>query len=963
MAINSSQNPNPNNLSRLKTLIGMKDLANNLLKQRTKRIKLESKYQAFQDRFAERKKLTDREKRQESKKDLSIRGRVGKFVRKTQFGIGGFFFSLLKLILTYKAVEWVSKPENLKALQGLSKGLLGIFKFLNFFVGGSIDNALSGIHDLVFGGTILEKFVGLFRGIIGLFGLRYLLNPFKLIKDLRFVIKNSGKILDIFKAFTTSGIKEGADTLVKTLSKSAGIFKHGLARGLARGFLSIFGKGGFKLISKLFTPLKNMALGLFKAGAKKTIAGIPIVGPLLDLGLNLVFGDPLDKALFKAGGSALGMGLGAFIGSVFPGPGTIVGGALGGLLGDWAASTLYDSFKSKKSDVPQLAVGGIVTRPTTAIIGEAGPEAVIPLPNIFSGAILQGPLGTISSALVGGMNALLMSMGPIGNIIRPFATQLFAPYVRQYGVKNFTFNSDLGNKSIESLKSGKSSEDNSQLSKIIGTKNIHLLKNKDSRPRSRYNSGNTIREILADIFNNIINLESTSGSGGRGGREDTGADQALTAAELDAIKASSADKRAAAHLATLEATSPQHVADVYQVILNRAAGQSGGIPAVITAKEQFTPYSAALYGGSPGDSNASSKYGGLGLTKKELFDLAAKPDGIQQLTNRFQAGNPKVAAQVLVDFESNGPLSQSAKKFVGGAQYFLGYGDKGGRRRPDGGNWFRDKYQTGGVVNPVPSQNISRNKGGYAADTGLDILTPIGSRVVSPVSGTIEYAEKGHVRQMGQDANPNMPGMQHQHSVRIRLDKPFKFGGKEIKFFYATHLYKLNNSIANKSNIKISPGDLLGLSGVANNVPHVHVGFVEDRDQNSFLNYQQVKSLLSGAPIQDLAQSPEANPSTDKNGTTPVEPEFNGANVAKLLGQLYTGLTGVPKTDTSQLKNASMDLVQSRRQVPFMSDIYMITPSSTVLNNVNMMMPVQNNTLAVSSFATLDTPLYTPRKL
>lgn len=152
-----------------------------------------------------------------------------------------------------------------------------------------------------------------------------------------------------------------------------------------------------------------------------------------------------------------------------------------------------------------------------------------------------------------------------------------------------------------------------------------------------------------------------------------------------------------------------------------------------------------------------------------------------------------------------------------------------------------------GVVNPVPSQNIATNKGGYAADTGLDILTPIGSKVVSSVSGTLEYAERGHVAQMGQDANPDMPGMQDQHSVRIALDKPFSYKGKIVNFFYATHLYELASGIKNKKDIKITAGTPLGLSGVANKVPHTHVGYVADRAQNSFLNYQEVRSMLSSA--------------------------------------------------------------------------------------------------------------------
>ena len=40
------------------------------------------------------------------------------------------------------------------------------------------------------------------------------------------------------------------------------------------------------------------------------------------------------------------------------------------------------SSDQKNAGGPKLAVGGIVTRPTKALIGEAGPEAVIPLNQI-----------------------------------------------------------------------------------------------------------------------------------------------------------------------------------------------------------------------------------------------------------------------------------------------------------------------------------------------------------------------------------------------------------------------------------------------------------------------------------------------------------------------------------------------------------------------------------------------------
>ena len=151
-----------------------------------------------------------------------------------------------------------------------------------------------------------------------------------------------------------------------------------------------------------------------------------------------------------------------------------------------------------------------------------------------------------------------------------------------------------------------------------------------------------------------------------------------------------------------------------------------------------------------------------------------------------------------------------------------------------------------GLVNPTPNTNILENKGGYAADTGLDIIGKVGDPIVSPVDGILEYAERGHTVQMGQDSDPTKPGIQDQLSFRIRLNKPFTFDGKKVNFVYGTHLATLDAGVANKFDIPIKAGQRLGTMGVANNVPHLHIGFVEDRAQTGFLNFKEVRRLLSG---------------------------------------------------------------------------------------------------------------------
>ena len=180
-----------------------------------------------------------------------------------------------------------------------------------------------------------------------------------------------------------------------------------------------------------------------------------------------------------------------------------------------------------------------------------------------------------------------------------------------------------------------------------------------------------------------------------------GAADPLDAASIKDAKASGADLVAAAHLATLEASGAQNVADAFQVMLNRAKKRNQPLSVVITEREQFSPYSAAIYGTSA-DTAAASVYGDIGITKKEIFEIAAKPNGMQLLVEKFGNGDAAVAQQVLDDFESEGPMSEAAAEFVGGAEYFMGYqtGGLNERKRGEGGNFFRDAYATGAIILP-----------------------------------------------------------------------------------------------------------------------------------------------------------------------------------------------------------------------------------------------------------------------
>lgn len=152
--------------------------------------------------------------------------------------------------------------------------------------------------------------------------------------------------------------------------------------------------------------LKSLGKGLLKGGAKGLLKGAAggVGGLLGGFALDYASSSQFEKAaeleqkakvaqskkqkeklmekakkaknigkVADVGSSALtGAGLGATIGSVIPGLGTVVGGAVGGALG--AGYGLISNY---------MAEGGIVKSATPSIIGEAGPEAVIPLDKFY----------------------------------------------------------------------------------------------------------------------------------------------------------------------------------------------------------------------------------------------------------------------------------------------------------------------------------------------------------------------------------------------------------------------------------------------------------------------------------------------------------------------------------------------------------------------------------------------------
>lgn len=142
--------------------------------------------------------------------------------------------------------------------------------------------------------------------------------------------------------------------------------------------------------------------------------------------------------------------------------------------------------------------------------------------------------------------------------------------------------------------------------------------------------------------------------------------------------------------------------------------------------------------------------------------------------------------------------------------------------------------------NPMPGGIFA----GYAGDTGLDL---VGSpRSVYAIAGaTVDYAEKGHTRWTGPKDSP--------YCIRLSFDQPIAWKGHKITHAYYAHLSAIAFEQAEgvKKKRHVDAGELLGTSGTARGVPHLHLGLlldneVEQDDWAFILREGEVRTALGG---------------------------------------------------------------------------------------------------------------------
>jgi len=150
-----------------------------------------------------------------------------------------------------------------------------------------------------------------------------------------------------------------------------------------------------------------------------------IIGAALVDGMIVAVKSWWESDYFKA--IAIGAGTGAVVGgSAGLGIGAIPGAVIGGAV----AAAGYDA--AVGDETSQKARGGIVTKPTRAIIGEAGPELILPLgggmPQMKGGALqfarggsiipLGGSAGGLAGAIAGGTGSMNAAGDPFERRLR-----------------------------------------------------------------------------------------------------------------------------------------------------------------------------------------------------------------------------------------------------------------------------------------------------------------------------------------------------------------------------------------------------------------------------------------------------------------------------------------------------------------------------------------------------------------
>lgn len=367
--------------------------------------------------FEEDKKRFQKEKEEKNKSVKKGGGFVPILAKAAEKVAGGFLSglmglggALMKFVISQSVLRWIGNPANIEKLVNIVRGIISIVTFLSGFLRDNIVKMFDGLATMLDGKkNIFEKLGGFVTFITG-FGA--ILGASLLLKRPGLVLKGVGWVL---KTLYTSLFKSKT-RLAKQIASSG-------ARGAAGGGFGAWSaqqgaKGGG---------------GRFGAVAKGVVATAAIAVPMIV-------------------GAQMASGPDEFSGS----PGSVSGGQGGNSGGGQTGGNQPDTD-------PRLAFGGVATRPTSAVIGEKGPELRMPLDNSKRmkdsgikplsslGGLLGGnkgnskqaqklsdlfmaPFRGIGAGILANISQVVSGMGPAGQALTPILNNIITPVANSFGV-------------------------------------------------------------------------------------------------------------------------------------------------------------------------------------------------------------------------------------------------------------------------------------------------------------------------------------------------------------------------------------------------------------------------------------------------------------------------------------------------------------------------------------------------
>lgn len=405
-------------------------------------------------------------------------------------------------------------------------------------------------------GKVAEKMAGGFlQGLVGLAGtlmkfvitqsvLRWISNPANMEK-LVTIVQTIVKVVTFFSSFLRDNIVKMFDGLATMLDGKKNIFEK---------------LGGFVTFITGFGSILGAALILKKPGL--VLKGVTWVLKTLWTNLTKTKGTLAKRAAGGAAGAARGAAGAAA---------TRGGGRLGGIAkGVAAASTIAvplivgaqmasgpDEFSSAPGSVsggtggssggsgggmPQLAMGGIATRPTSALIGEAGPEMRMPLSNakamqnsgikplsslggMFKGGgdskqaqklsdLFIAPFRGIGAGILANISQVVSGM-PGGQVLTPILGNIVAPIANSFGVPPSLVKS-LTSKTQSRGKSERKTDKKKDGSKLLGSGKLVKVDDKKFKRVADTSTLGLLSNMIAAvqvIGNKVGSSDTTPGVG------------------------------------------------------------------------------------------------------------------------------------------------------------------------------------------------------------------------------------------------------------------------------------------------------------------------------------------------------------------------------------------------------------------------------------------------------------------